>query len=766
MNSTAIGLRSREWYNPLQIEVPSGTFPPGSRESPLRLIRGGSFGSGVAEARPEGDAPRAAFQILALLLRRPGEAVTREELQQALWPSHTFVEFDQGLNKAIQKIRQALGDSRDNPRFIETLPRRGYRFIAPVERLAREGGFESPAPDSTDSSVARRNRRLLWMLAAGIVLMAGAGLAWWRLTRPSVASQLALTQLTTDTGLTYQPALSPDGKLVAYASDRSGEGNLDIWVQQVPRGEPIRVTHDGADDYEPSFSPDGRSIVFRSDRTGGGIYVVPALGGEARRIVEQGHQPRYSPDGAWIAYWAGPRRDRTGTLYVVPSTGGQPKQLFPTKIPTYSPFGPVHARSPVWTPDGKHVLFRTYLEDWYVVPLDGGPAAKTGVTELLRRHGFSVGLEVQPVLQPDPELWLAEGNSVVFSGKTGDSTGLWKISISQKTWAVAGEPHQLAIGAGVYSYASAAATGHLVFSSLIRNPDIWSVPIDAGKVTGEMKQLTHDAADDLGPSVSPNGKRMAFESNRSGKRVVWTKDLETGKEKALTDTPSSENLPVISADGSEVAYVITNLPDYKYEMYEIVFDGGPSKKICDTCGQPLQWSFDKNRVLALVDDDKDPPPYLAWLDVQTGQKVKLMQHSKYEISDGSLSPNKDWICFAVSTRRGDQPRWFIATLKAGVAASENAWIPITGDQVRWSTDENLLYITSELDGFTCLYAQHLDLQTKRPAGPLQPIHHFHSARRSVIEDPAWRGPSIARDKIVVTLVDLTGNIWMAEPQGR
>jgi Tol biopolymer transport system component len=84
-----------------------------------------------------------------------------------------------------------------------------------------------------------------------------------------------------------------------------------------------------------------------------------------------------------------------------------------------------------------------------------------------------------------------------------------------------------------------------------------------------------------------------FESNRSGKRVVWTTDLETGKEKALTDTPSSENLPVISADGSEVAYVITNLPDYKYEMYEIAFEGGPSKKICDTCGQPLQWSFQR-----------------------------------------------------------------------------------------------------------------------------------------------------------------------------
>src|SRR5713226_3997270 len=98
------------------------------------------------------------FKLLTLLLRRPGEVVTREELQQALWPSDTFVEFDQSLNKAIQKIRQALGDSPDNPRFIETLPRKGYRFIAPVEQFARERvGFERPAPDS-GTGVERRNR--------------------------------------------------------------------------------------------------------------------------------------------------------------------------------------------------------------------------------------------------------------------------------------------------------------------------------------------------------------------------------------------------------------------------------------------------------------------------------------------------------------------------------------------------------------------------------------------------------------------------------
>jgi hypothetical protein len=120
----------------------------------------------------------------------------------------------------------------------------------------------------------------------------------------------------------------------------------------------------------------------------------------------------------------------------------------------------------------------------------------------------------------------------------------------------------------------------------------------------------------------------------------------------------------------------------------------------------------------------------------------------------------------MSSLRGEPPLCFIAPLHAAVAASEETWIALAGEHVRWSPDGNQLYITSEQDGFPCLYVQRLDSRSKRPVGPLQAIHHFDIASRSVIEDPAWRGPSIARDKIVISLVELTGNIWMAESQSR
>jgi serine/threonine protein kinase len=195
------------------------------------------------------------------------------------------------LKEDPQPVRELVGDApRDLEKIITRCLRKeaDRRFqhmddlkIALTElREESDSGLKGQATDIPGGRVERGNRRLLWLLA-GLLLAAGVGVAWWRLHGPSGNMPLTLTQLTTDAGLTYQPALSPDGKLLAYASDRGGEGNLDIWVQQVPRGEPIRVTHDGVDDSDPSFSPDGSTITFRSDRAGGGIYVVPALGGEA-----------------------------------------------------------------------------------------------------------------------------------------------------------------------------------------------------------------------------------------------------------------------------------------------------------------------------------------------------------------------------------------------------------------------------------------------------------------------------------------------------
>ena len=690
------------------------------------------------------------FQVLALMLRRPGEVVTREELQRVLWSGDTFVEFDEGLNKAVQKLRQTLGDSADNPRFIETVPRKGYRFIAPVGSIE-----EDPArPEGTAGNFILGFPRTVWMLAAVMLLVAGALLFLWRPRNPVYGGEsLLLTRLTSDAGLTYQPAISPDGNLLAYASDRAGNGNLDIWVQQIPRGEPVRITQGAGNSFEPSFSPDGRSIVFATDRDGGGIFIVSALGGQPRKLAGRGWRPRFSPDSAWVAYWSGSRADRSGQLYVAPTAGGQSRKV---NLPAELHGG----RSPIWTPDGKHLLFVTCFSsnpDWYVVPAGGGRPAKTGVAEIFRRHGLSTGDAILPT--PEPEIWLAGGRSVVFSARSGDSTDLWKISISPGDWHVAGPPERLTIASGLYRHASASAGGRIVFASLTRRTGIWQLPIDANraKVTGALQRLTNGTGDDFSPSVSADGKRMVFESSRTGKRVLWAKDLTTGKEWPLTDVASMENLPIISNDGSEVVYLLTD--GFSAAMHVIPFEGGPPRNVCNDCWQPFQWTSDRSSVVFGADN----PPHIGLLNVATGQKTDLARHPAYRIWSAYLDATESWAILAMQRDRDRPIRWFLAPVRQAAAAPESAWIPLpSGDNTRWSPDGNLLYFVSDQDGSTCLYTQRLDPVSKRPEGPACPLQHFHMPSRTLLEDPAWRGVSIARDKMLLALRELTGNIWMAE----
>lgn len=344
------------------------------------------------------------FQVLAALLDRPGEVVTRDELIVRLWPDGTVVDFDRGLNAAVTRLRQVLSDSADAPKYVETVAGRGYRFVAPVvtvdTAVDREVSAHTPVPAS-----ARQNRlRWMWLVVVLCSLAATAPTIWFVSRHTDAAPEKAINfmRLTSDTGLTMTPALSEDGKLVAYASDRAGAGNLDIWMQQVGGREAIRLTHDAVDCYDPSFSPDGRTIAFRSERDGGGIYIVPSLGGDAKRIAPLGRRPRFSPDGNWIAYWVGSGvvgflTPGSGKMYVVPSAGGASRELRP-EFPA--------AGFPIWTPDSKHLLFlgnrdpKAFAEpvgsplppdtqiDWWVTPLEDGPPVPTGVNAAFRSLGF------------------------------------------------------------------------------------------------------------------------------------------------------------------------------------------------------------------------------------------------------------------------------------------------------------------------------------------------------------------------------------------
>lgn len=259
---------------------------------------------------------------------------------------------------------------------------------------------------------------------------------------------------------------------MAYASDRAGEGNLDIWLQQTTGGAAIRLTSDPANDREPDVSPDGALVAFRSDRTPRGIYVMPALGGDARFIAPDGMVPRFSPDGRSIAFWTGnwlaprglvqPRR-----VFVIAAAGGDPRHIAADLA---------GAGDPIWSPDGRALLVfgrranaAGHMEtDWWWVPLDDGAIAQTSAYEHLRAQG----LEIENTdMQPYPSVWTASG--VLFSAvRAGggpnlnlETAGIWRIAIDAATGRVAGNPVQLTAGTTADRWPTASRDGRLVFAA-------------------------------------------------------------------------------------------------------------------------------------------------------------------------------------------------------------------------------------------------------------------------------------------------------------
>ena len=573
-------------------------------------------------------------------------------------------------------------------------------------------------------------------------------LSRWSAPRPF------LTRLTSDVGWTDYPAISLDGKILAYASDRSGEGNLDIWVQQIPDGSPVRLTRHSADDVDPSFSADGSRVAFQSSRLNGGIYVIPTLGGEERLLAARGFSPRFSPDGNWIAY--GLAEPAGGRLYVAPAAGG-PATLVAA--------GFYRARAPVWSPDGRYLLFWAQRErdappenniDWYVAAIPGGSPVATEARSLLLREGFQAfqGL-------PFPDAWVRAGNRVLFHGIVGDSSNLWQVALSPEKRRVSGTPQRATFGTTDEAAASVTADGRMVFISRTMGADIWSLPIDAnrGRPQGPLKRVTQDAADDYDPTLSEDGATLVFRSRRAGRFGVVLRRLGTSTETVLTRMPE-DHYPAVSRDGTKVAYSFRQ--NGKLPIFVVAASGGTPEQVCDDCGEVEAWSGDGDQILYLAARD---PSGVGLLKLGSSHNDAWLRHASYGIYNPRLSSDGGWIAFNGRTDRLAPAQVLVARVQASVVALEKDWIVVSreGDAPSWSPDAGFLYFWSDRDGSPCLWAQRLDPATKRPTGLPLSIQHFHSKGLS------WKNlylgapdTAVARDQIVFNLGEHTGNVWMTQ----
>jgi Tol biopolymer transport system component len=478
-----------------------------------------------------------------------------------------------------------------------------------------------------------------WVVGVASLVLVGAVLLWLSASssmfRSAPIPNPRLIRLTSTSGLNIDPALSPDGLLIAYASDRARSGNLDIWVQPVRGDTPTRITSGEGDEVEPAFSPDGSMIVFSGDETGG-IYTVGSLGGEPRRIVTGARtRTHFSPDGQSIVYWVGqtawivipgrPTPGATGTLAVVASSGGTPRTLAREFV---------GARYGIWSPDGKKILFLgerlddVEALDWYVIDAPGGAAVRTGALEALRAARING--------TPIPGAWTAEG--VVFT-TDGSASNVWQLPVSAQTTHVAGSAKRLTFGTALERSAAVSAAGQIAFTSVAENVDVWRVPLDAqsGIASGAPERVTEDAALDSVLNVGGAGRTLVFRSSRTGRDEVWAKDLQTSGERQLTQSGSS--VARIAPDGRRVAVGRDVGERHAIDLYDL--SSGRFSTLCEDCLLDGGWSSDGSRLL--IGRRHGPIVMALTIDVESRREVEIAQHPEWSIRQSQFSPDDRWV---------------------------------------------------------------------------------------------------------------------------
>jgi Tol biopolymer transport system component/DNA-binding winged helix-turn-helix (wHTH) protein len=487
------------------------------------------------------------FDILSVLLSKPGELVTREELRMRLWPGDTFVDFDHGLNAAVNKLRETLCDSPDDPRFVETLPRRGYRFIAKVEPLGipeESAGGRSlsprkmdlwasisaaptrfprtiePAADSVRRPATRwaSHRSKLWLspvaIAAVLLFLFFTVNTRNKGSREALANSpappmrmLAFTGPDEDA---WEPAFSPDGSRIAFA--RWGtHRDSGIFSKQIGGENQIQLTND-EHDRSPIWSPDGKTIAFsRWADPDFALFTVPAAGGAENKLDTRGVTSKrgeldWSPDGQWIAFNGG------NALYLLSVRDGSLR-------PLTSPPPSAEDRAPAFSADSNRVLF--------VRSRTGGIPEEIRTVNVDRSEDALVTAVTAEII--GAPRWSADGNSVLFSSNFGGKAGLWRVSATKRD-----SPIQISDSA---AHPAIARQGQLLaYERGSRGLNVWQLDVGAEE-KGEQTILvpqTGQTDQGPGPQFSPDGRKLAFMSDRSGTMEIWVADADGKNAKQVT----------------------------------------------------------------------------------------------------------------------------------------------------------------------------------------------------------------------------------------
>jgi Tol biopolymer transport system component/DNA-binding winged helix-turn-helix (wHTH) protein len=729
-----------------------------------------------------------AFEVLVFLINHRERVIEKDELLSAVWKD-TFV-TPNAMTRVIAQLRKRLGDDAREARYIETVPTRGYRFIAEVQVKAEPGlerngelagnGRAAHATSALDAApgavsvassppvTANPPEGRLWLgLPRKVWVVLGALLLTaffvWKMQTPApvtVAGVRKTTQITTTMGLDAYPAFSPDGSSLAYSSDRNGD--FEIYIKPLaPGGRELPITRDGQQNVQPAWSPDGKLLAYHS-RKRGGIWVVPALGGVARQLTDFGSRPAWSPDGAGIAFQSGGLPDLSqaafnalppSTIWIVPTERGTPR-------PLTQPGTPVGGHgSPTWSPDGKRVVFMTNdigLSEVWAVSVDGAELKNLG----LRGAKF-----YDPVYSPD-------GRFLYLAAAAGNFR-LWRVPVS-RAGLPEGEPREVAnTGTVLTRHLAITPDGQrIAYSAMEMANHIGSVPIapQSGEAAGPPALLTQDTTyRKTMQAFSPGGEKIAYAVWRQGAEgEVWMMDADGGNARQLTAEPArllgwlpeGERVLVLSPDVHNPRLSVVDLPGGQQRLLaELSLEEGFKRPLPDGRRVPFNPRFflsSRSSFAKLSPDARhiafnsnEGGTINVWVASLEGEPPRQLTFDQELMGFACWSPDGQWLAF--ETKRGDDTHITMIPSRGGTPtqltfARGQSW---PND---WSPDGGKIAFAGWRDGVWNIWWVSRDGKTQKQVTP-------YTKPNIYVRYPAW---SPRGDQIVYEYAETTGNIWLME----
>ncbi|MGC1904612.1 MAG: winged helix-turn-helix domain-containing protein [Candidatus Acidiferrum sp.] len=467
------------------------------------------------------------FQVLAILLEHQGDVVTREELQQRLWPD-TFVDIDRSLNTAINKIREALGDSAENPRFVETLPRRGYRFIGQT--------------NGQRGQINRTSGRSNWLKTVGWIVVgsacAMAAVLFYRGLRDTKKLEgMMPIPFTSYPGLEVCPTFSPDGSQIAFAwnggSDPAAK-TFDLYAKVINSETLLRLTYHPSEFVCPAWSPDGTQIAFhRHAGADSGLYIVPALGGPERKLkstripFDISTLISWSPDGKSIAYVESLPPADDQRIFLLSLETLQSTEIF------HAPRC-LHEGLPAFSHSGRDLAYacmhgsREYAI--YSVATAGGSPKL-----IVEYPDFTQGIA-----------WTADDQRILFSQEDPAVDAMWEVVVGS------GSLRRLPLAHDASWPAISPEGEMLAYSVSSDNINIWRR--DLAHPEAPAVKLISSTREQGAAQYSPDGKQIAFQSTRAGVNDVWISDADGGNPVRVSKFDEVSGSPRWSPDGSKIVF--------------------------------------------------------------------------------------------------------------------------------------------------------------------------------------------------------------------